>query len=53
MLIDISEELTASITRAMGRMEAVGSSETTINICQTTWCDIPEENHRHQNQLLK
>jgi hypothetical protein len=35
MLIDVSDVRTASIIRAM--MEAVYSSETTVNIYLTTW----------------
>jgi hypothetical protein len=26
-------------------MEAVKTSETSVNIRQTTWCDIPEGSH--------
>jgi hypothetical protein len=35
MLTDVSEELTASIIRAMGTltMEVVSTSETSVNIC--------------------
>jgi hypothetical protein len=41
ILTDISEELTASIFR----VEAVSSSETSVNIYQTTRCNIPEDSH--------
>jgi hypothetical protein len=26
-------------------MEAVSSSETSVNVYQTTWCNIPEDSH--------
>jgi hypothetical protein len=28
-------------------MEVVSSSETPVNICQTTWHNIPEDSHLH------
>jgi hypothetical protein len=28
-------------------MEAVSSSETSVNIYQTTWCNIPKDSHLH------
>jgi hypothetical protein len=40
------EELTASFTRVL-IMEAVNSSESPVNIHQTTWCNIPEDSHLH------
>jgi hypothetical protein len=40
-LTDVSGELTALIT------EAVRTSETSVNIHQTTWCNIPEYSHLH------
>jgi hypothetical protein len=43
MLTDVSEELTASIIR----VEAVSSSETSINMYQTTRCNVPEDSHLH------
>jgi hypothetical protein len=39
-IIRVTEELTISIIRVT---EAVSSSETLINIYQTTWCYIPED----------
>jgi hypothetical protein len=45
MLTNISEKLTASIMRTM--VEAV-NSEMSVNIYQTTWCNIPEDSH-HEN----
>jgi hypothetical protein len=33
----------SSLTTLM--MEAVSSSETLLNIYQTTWCNIPEDSH--------
>jgi hypothetical protein len=41
VLTDASEELTASIMRAM--MEAVTSFETSVSIYQTAHCWIPED----------
>jgi hypothetical protein len=43
MLTEVSEELTASIIRAT--MEAVSSSEMSVNIYQTTHCNIPKDSH--------
>jgi hypothetical protein len=45
MLIDVSKELTASIIREM--LKAVGSSETLVNIYQTTQRNIPDDSHIH------
>jgi hypothetical protein len=28
-------------------MEAASSSETSVNVYQTTWCSIPEDSHLH------
>jgi hypothetical protein len=44
MLINISEELPASITKAL-MMEAVSSFETSVSIYQATWRNIPEDSH--------
>jgi hypothetical protein len=41
-LTDILEVITASIIRVM-MMEAVSTSETTVNFHETAWCKIPEE----------
>jgi hypothetical protein len=30
-------------------MEAVSTSETLVNIYQTTWCNIPEDSHIHNH----
>jgi hypothetical protein len=35
--------LIASVIRAM--IESVSTSETSINIYQTSWCNIPEDSH--------
>jgi hypothetical protein len=43
ILTDVSEELTASIIILM--MEAVSSSETLVNIYQTTLRNIREDSH--------
>jgi hypothetical protein len=43
-LVDISEEITASIISAM---EAITSSETSINIYQTACRNIPEGSRLH------
>jgi hypothetical protein len=44
-LAEISEVLTSSIIRAMGAlmMEAVSTSETPVNLYETTWRKVPEE----------
>jgi hypothetical protein len=49
ILTNVSEELTASIIRVMSllMMEAVSSSETSVNIYQTTQCNISEDSHLH------
>jgi hypothetical protein len=36
--------LAVSITRAL-MMEAAGTSETSVNFYQTTWCNNPEDSH--------
>jgi hypothetical protein len=41
VLTDISEVLTESIIMK----ETVSTSETYVNIYQTTWCNIPEDSH--------
>jgi hypothetical protein len=41
----VSWELTASVITLT--TEAVTSSETSVNIYQTTWCYIPEDSHLH------
>jgi hypothetical protein len=46
MLIDVSEERTASIAIAL-MMEAVRTSETSDNIYLTTWHYIPEDSKLH------
>jgi hypothetical protein len=43
---NVSKVLTASIIIAL-MMEAVNTSETSINFYQTTWCNIPEDSHLH------
>jgi hypothetical protein len=45
ILTDVSEVLTASNIKAM--MEAVSTSETSVNIYQTTRRIIPEDKHLH------
>jgi hypothetical protein len=47
ILIDALKDLTASTIRMMVTlmMEAVSSAETSVCIYQTTWCNIPEDNH--------
>jgi hypothetical protein len=42
ILIDVSKELTATLM-----MEAISSTETSVNIYQTTQCKIPEDSHLH------
>jgi hypothetical protein len=45
-LIDVLEVITASTTLAIGRaMEAVSTSETSIDFCETTRRSIPEYSH--------
>jgi hypothetical protein len=46
-LLDCLCTFTVSIITLM--MEAVSSSETSVNIYQTTQCNIPEESHLHTN----
>jgi hypothetical protein len=41
----VSDVLSAFITRTM--MEAVSTSETSVNLYQTTRCNIPEDSHLH------
>jgi hypothetical protein len=41
-LTDVSEVLTASIIRAL-MMEAVSTSEMSVNFYETTWHNIPED----------
>jgi hypothetical protein len=45
MLTDVSYVRTAMIFALM--MEAVRTSETLVNICLTTWQDIPEDSELH------
>jgi hypothetical protein len=33
------------------RTEAGSASETSVNFCQTTWCNIPEDSHFHTRRL--
>jgi hypothetical protein len=44
-LTDVSKELAASIITLM--IEAVSSSETLVNIYQTTQFNMPEDSHLH------
>jgi hypothetical protein len=46
-LTDVSDVLTASIIKAMRIMQAVNTSETSVNFYQTTWNNIPETGHLH------
>jgi hypothetical protein len=47
MFTDVSEVLHASIIKAIVlMMEAASTSETSINVYQTTWCNNPEDRHR-------
>jgi hypothetical protein len=50
---DISEVLTASIITLM--MEAVSTSEMSVNFYKTTWRNIPEDSllHTHHCENLK
>jgi hypothetical protein len=50
MVIDVSEEFTASITTVM--MEAVSSSESSVSIFQTTRCNISGHSHLHLSFLF-
>jgi hypothetical protein len=54
-LTDVSEELTASIIKALitVMMEALRSSETLFYMYQTTQCIIPEENRVQSVICLK
>jgi hypothetical protein len=57
MLICVSDVLTVSIIRAMVRvivlmMEAVSTSETSVNFYQTTRCNISEDIHLYVLQLF-
>jgi hypothetical protein len=45
--IDVSEVPATSNTRAM--MEAASTSETLVNIYQTTWSNNPEDSHLHSH----
>jgi hypothetical protein len=46
--IDVSEVLAASIIRAKTlMMETARTSETSVNVYQTTRCNIPEDSHLH------
>jgi hypothetical protein len=47
MLTDVSEELTALIIIITLTMEAVSASETSVNIYQTTRCNIAKDSHLH------
>jgi hypothetical protein len=38
--------LAASIITAL-MMEAASTSEMSVNIYQTTWCNMPEDSHLH------
>jgi hypothetical protein len=44
-VIDVSEVFTASSICLI--MEEVSSSETSVNFCEITWHNIPEECHFH------
>jgi hypothetical protein len=48
----ITRRLIASLIALM--MEAASTSETSVNVYQTTWCYNPEDSHlhtpRHENQ---
>jgi two-component sensor histidine kinase len=46
---NISEVLTASMNRVMSLtliMEAVSTSEMSVNTYQSSWCIIPEDSHQ-------
>jgi hypothetical protein len=43
MVAEISEVLTVSITSLM--MDASSTSETSVNLYETTWHNIPEDSH--------
>jgi hypothetical protein len=32
-------------------IEAVSTSETSVNFCETTWRDIPKDSRRQDNEL--
>jgi hypothetical protein len=46
-LTDVSDVLTVSIIKVMRIMQAVNTSETSVNFYQTTWNNIPETGHLH------
>jgi hypothetical protein len=50
-IADVSEVLAASIIRAMFAlmMEAVSTSETSVNFYETTWSKIPEDSNLQKN----
>jgi hypothetical protein len=44
--------LTASIIRAALMMEAVSTSEPSVNFYKTTWCNNAEDSHLQYNALI-
>jgi hypothetical protein len=45
--VNISEVLSASIIRAMMMVEAVSTSEMSVNVYQTAWTYNPQDSHLH------
>jgi hypothetical protein len=50
---DVSEVLTACIRAITLMLEVVSTSETLVNICQTTRRIIPEDSHLLNHNLVK
>jgi hypothetical protein len=48
LITDVSEEITTSIIALITK--AARTSESSVNVYQTTWCSIPEDGHLYNRR---
>jgi hypothetical protein len=52
MLTEVSGVLTASVVRVVNDDGVVSTFVTSVNVCRTTWCSIPQDHHLHICRLF-